>query len=46
MSITRKYNDKTKAWEVIAASDASSISVRDQQLIQDGQTESNVASVL
>ena len=46
MGIVRKYNLISKEWEVIAASNASAISVRSQSLLDEGQEETNVESVL
>lgn len=46
MSVIRKYNQETKEWEVVAASSASSISVRSESLLDEGQNETNVESVL
>lgn len=46
MSVIRKYNTETQEWEVVAASSASSISVRSEQLLDEGQNETNVESVL
>lgn len=46
MSVIKKYNPDTKEWDVIATSNASSISVRSESLLEDGQEETNVESVL
>lgn len=46
MSVIRKYNSKTKEWEVVAASSASQISVRSESLLDENQKETNVESVL
>lgn len=46
MSVVKKYNSKTKEWEVIASSSASEISVRSESLLNEGQKETNVESVL
>ncbi len=46
MSAIKKYNSKTKEWDTIATSNASQISVRSESLLEDGQEESNVESVL
>lgn len=46
MSAVKKYNPKTKEWEVIATSNASQISVRSESLLEKNQKETNVESVL
>lgn len=46
MSIVKKYNPTLGKWEVVAASSASQISVRSEQLLPEGQKETNVESVL
>lgn len=46
MSIIRKYNTKTKQWEVVASSNASDISVRSEALLDESQNETNVETVL
>ena len=46
MSVIRKYNPTLGKWEVVAASSASQISVRSEQLLPEGQKETNVESVL
>lgn len=46
MSVVKKYNSKTKEWEVVAASNASQISVRSESLLEENQEETNVESVL
>lgn len=46
MSVVKKYNSKTKEWEVVAASSASQISVRSESLLEENQEETNVESVL
>lgn len=46
MSVLKKYNSETKQWEVVASSSASEISVRSESLLNEGQKETNVESVL
>lgn len=46
MSVIRKFNPSTGKWEVVAASSASSISVRSKQLLEPNEKESNVEKVL
>lgn len=46
MSVVKKYNPTSGKWEVVAASSASQISVRSEQLLPEGQKETNVESVL
>lgn len=46
MSVVKKYNPSLGKWEVVAASSASEISVRSEQLLPEGQKETNVESVL
>lgn len=46
MSIVKKYNPTLGKWEVVAASSASQISVRSEQLLPEGQKETDVESVL
>ena len=46
MGIIRKYNTKSKEWEIVSASNASAISVRSEDLLDKGQVETNVESVL
>lgn len=46
MSIIRKYNPNSGKWETVAASNASAISVRSEQLLEPNEKESNVEKVL
>jgi hypothetical protein len=46
MGIIRKYNTKSKEWEIVSASNASAISVRSEDLLDEGQVETDVETVL
>lgn len=46
MSVVKKYNPSLKKWEIVATSSASEISVKSEQLLPEGQNETNVESVL
>lgn len=46
MSIIRKYNYQTKQWETISSNNAKAISVNSEKLVPNGQSETNVESVL
>ena len=46
MGTIRKFNKETNKWEVIATSDANTTSVRSEQLLPPGKTETNVEQVL
>ena len=46
MGIIRKYNKESKQWEVVSTSEASTISVRSEKLLPEGQSQTNVEEVL
>jgi hypothetical protein len=46
MGTVRKYNKTTKTWEVIATSDANAIKVSASELLPEGESSTNVESVL
>lgn len=46
MGIIRKYNEVEKRWEVVSTSEASTVSVRSEKLLPEGQIETNVEQVL